>query len=104
MAVDVRAGAPLTLPPAEAELLATSLSQASVVLEYGSGGSTLLALEDPSLRVMTVETDAAYLARVTEAVPDQDLDRLRALHVDLGPTREWGFQPTRAACAPGTST
>jgi hypothetical protein len=58
-------------------------------LEYGSGGSTVLAarLGKP---FVTVETDPHFLRRVREKVgalrPDQHL-----LHADIGLTREWGF-------------
>ena len=35
----------LTLPEAEAEALAAAYARADVILEYGSGGSTALALD-----------------------------------------------------------
>jgi hypothetical protein len=49
----------LTLPADEARLLQDHYARAGVVLEYGSGGSTLLAAR-LGKQVFSVESDAAW--------------------------------------------
>ena len=46
----------LTLPEAEAALLRETYDRAGVILEYGSGGSTVLAAEQPGKTVPSVES------------------------------------------------
>ena len=52
----------LTLPPEEAEVLRDAYAAARVILEYGSGGSTLLAGENPEVVIFSVESDANWIA------------------------------------------
>ena len=47
----------LTLPDAEAALIRAAYAKADVILEYGSGGSTVLASELPGKSVFSVESD-----------------------------------------------
>ena len=46
----------LTLPEAEAALITAAYDKAEVILEYGSGGSTVLAA-DLGKKVVAVESD-----------------------------------------------
>jgi hypothetical protein len=61
--------------------------------EFGIGGSTRLAIESGIKRVVSVESDKAWLDAagshplLAEAVAD---GRLSLLHGDVGPTRAWG--------------
>jgi hypothetical protein len=59
-------------------------------MEYGSGGSTVLAAR-AGARVISVETDPHYLQSVSKKVaataPDTHTD---LIHADIGLTREWG--------------
>ena len=84
-------GPELIFPEAEAEAVRMAYSEAEAVLEYGAGGSTLLAAE-LGTPVVSVESDGdwargmrAWFART----PAQSL--VEILHVDLGPVRAWGF-------------
>ena len=52
----------LTLPKAEAAWLAEFYGVAGTILEYGSGGSTVLAAEMPGKTVYSVESDLAWAA------------------------------------------
>lgn len=88
---DLLACPELTLPPAEAEALRLAYGGAGAILEYGSGGSTVLAAELCG-DVVSVESDAAWAARMQAwflAHPAKA--RLRIEHVDIGPTKEWGY-------------
>lgn len=80
----------LTLPPAEAEALRAAYAGAGAILEYGSGGSTVMAA-DLGAEVVSVESDAAWAAMMRgwfEANPPKG--KVRVEHVDIGPTRDWG--------------
>ena len=81
----------LTLPEAESACLLAAYNAASVILEYGSGGSTVMAAEMPGKTVFSVESDkdwangmAAYLAANPMA------SKAILHHVDIGATAEWG--------------
>ncbi|MDB6454908.1 hypothetical protein [Falsirhodobacter sp. 20TX0035] len=79
----------LTLPEAEAALLRDAYSEADVILEYGGGGSTLLAAGLPGKRVFCVESDPLWADNLREA--SAALPSVPALHhVDIGRVGAWG--------------
>lgn len=83
----------LTLPPAEAQALQQVYARADVILEYGSGGSTVLAAGLPGKRVFSVESDAAWAQGLRDwfgAQPPQ-ADSVVIHHADIGPTGKWGM-------------
>lgn len=82
----------LTLPEAEAAAVAEAYGAARVILEYGSGGSTLLAAENAGARVFSVENDGAWLAKMRQwfdAHPPKA--RLVLHHAETGQTKAWGM-------------
>ena len=82
----------LTLPPDEADALRAAYAAARVILEYGSGGSTLVAGENPSVTIFSVESDANWVAmmqRWFEASPAKGKVVLH--HADIGETKAWGM-------------
>lgn len=76
------------------------LKTARSYLEYGAGGSTVLAVEMGIKRIVSVESDRGFLQAVKLAAcrSDED-DRLTEHFVDIGPTAEWG-NPTDRSCSP----
>ncbi|HJR82965.1 MAG TPA: hypothetical protein VJ775_03465 [Sphingomicrobium sp.] len=76
------------LDAASADWLAERLKATKLYLEFGSGGSTLLAnrLGVPSV---TVESDRYYAAVVRKALPSPE--KARILTPPMGITREWGM-------------
>jgi hypothetical protein len=69
------------------------LSAASSYLEYGSGGSTVMAAEIPDLKIQTIESDKVWLDELaTKPAVKTAIDqkRLSLVHVDIGPTGQWG--------------
>ena len=81
----------LTLPPAAAEMVKDHYSRSKIILEYGSGGSTALALETGAEFVMSVETDKAWARSMQDTLSaDYDPARFEIFHVDIGKTRKWG--------------
>ncbi|MFE3837028.1 hypothetical protein [Pseudogemmobacter sonorensis] len=82
----------LTLPEAEARAWTSACARAGVVLEYGSGGSTLVAAGSGA-EVWSVESDAAWAGRMRDWFardPAAAAARVHVHHADIGPTREWG--------------
>lgn len=81
----------LTLPEAEAEAVRCAYGAASVILEYGSGGSTVLGAEMPGKRIFSVESDKRWLGMMERwFAANPPLSRLSLHHGDIGPTKDWG--------------
>jgi hypothetical protein len=81
----------LTLPKDAAAALGAAYAQAGVILEYGSGGSTVLAAEMPDKAIFSVESDAAWVVMMQSwftANPPASPPHLH--YADIGPTRDWG--------------
>lgn len=82
----------LTLPPEERMVLHAAYARAGCILEYGSGGSTVLAAEQDGATVFTVESDAAWLDGLSAWFAENPARAdLRLHHADIGPTRAWGY-------------
>lgn len=80
----------LTLPGPAVEALRAAYTGANVVLEYGSGGSTLLAAE-AGAEVWAVESDPDWAAMMQGWFMENPAKgQAHVLHVDIGPTRDWG--------------
>ena len=83
----------LTFGPEESEFLCRHYEAADTILEYGSGGSTVLAAE-LGRTVFSVESDKAWAERLTAHVAPLS-DRVRVHWADIGRTGAWGV-PMRA--------
>lgn len=85
----------VTLPEAERALLEATYARAEVILEYGSGGSTLIAAAGQHRQVTTVESDEAWAQNLTAVLARDFPDAPVRVHwVDVGPTRAWGRPAT----------
>lgn len=85
----------LTLPPAEADLVRAQYEKARVILEYGSGGSTVLAGDMADKVITSVESDRAWVDMMKawfRAHPPVSPVQLH--HADIGPTEAWGRPAT----------
>mgnify|MGYP000618403469 CR=1 FL=1 len=87
----------LTLPEAEANRLREVYADADVILEYGSGGSTVMASEMPGKSVFSVESDRDWAemmrAWFDQAPPVEDTE-VDVIWSDIGPTKDWGYPAT----------
>ncbi len=87
----------LTLPEAEAARLRQAYAEADVILEYGSGGSTVMAAEMPGKAVFSVESDRDWAEMMRgwfEQVPPADTTQVDVIWSDIGPTKAWGYPAT----------
>lgn len=76
-----------SMRPMEIALLTSLLKRADHVLEFGAGGSTTLALKLGVKHLDSVESDAAWIARIQAdeaAARALDDHRLRLHHADIG--------------------
>jgi hypothetical protein len=71
---------------AEIEFFESCLDQAQHYYEFGSGGSTKLAAS-MGLNVHGVESDRRWLEQLQAEVGEA----CKVNHVDIGPTKEWGY-------------
>jgi hypothetical protein len=81
----------LTMPQQEAETLRSAYAAAEVILEYGSGGSTLVAGELPGRRVFSVESSTKWIAMM-EGWLTQNPPKAQVVlhHGNIGKTGDWG--------------
>lgn len=81
----------LTLPPDEALCVGEAYEAAEVILEYGSGGSTVMAGAMPDKTVFSVESDPKWLAdMVAWFAANPPRATVHMHHGDIGPTKAWG--------------
>jgi hypothetical protein len=89
----------LTLPEAEAAHLRAAYEGAQAILEYGSGGSTVLAAEMPGKRVWSVESDEAWAGMMRgwfAQNPPATGTEVEVIWADIGPTKQWGHPRDRS--------
>lgn len=80
----------LTLPEAEAAVLRDAYAAADVILEYGSGGSTVMAAE-LGKHVLSVESDKAWAQMMRDwFAAHPPAGSVEILWSDIGATKEWG--------------
>lgn len=80
-------------------ILKDELSRARVFLEYGSGGSTVMASGYQGIEIHSVDSDPAFLGAVKErCLQEHPGCDLNIHHVEVGPSSEWGVpsDPTKA--------
>ena len=82
----------ITLPPEERAMLEAAYAGVDVILEYGSGGSTFVALDKGAKAVFSVESDPDWAARIASVLAQRYPGRGVHVHpVDIGPTKAWGW-------------
>lgn len=73
-----------------------SLNQCSSFLEFGAGGSTMLAAECGVDQIATVETDLEFLKLVTSSIESINFrGKYLPIHVDIGEVLKWGKPKNR---------
>lgn len=83
---------PLTFPEEVQGFVREVYANAKAIIEYGSGGSTRLAAE-VGVPCVAVESDLDWANGLNAALA-QGYDgspTSRAIHVDIGPTKAWGY-------------
>ena len=83
----------LNLLPEETEMLAQVYAGASRILEYGVGGTTVLAARSTDAELLSIECDEDAASRMTGYLEKADLltDQVRIHWEYIGPTKKWGY-------------
>jgi len=84
----------ISMPPQETFALQSIIDKASVIIEYGSGGSTIYAGESKATAVITTENDKEFLQKVVDAYNTEG-PPLYTAYVYLGETKMWGYPINR---------
>ena len=85
---------PIRLTDDEISLLCKYLQSSKNYLEFGSGGSTFLALINSVPDIYSVESDADWIEylRTYKIIQNAEQnEQLKFHHVDIGKTKEWGY-------------
>ena len=81
----------LTFPEAVGDWVREHYAAADVILEYGSGGSTVLASEMEGKRIFSVESDADWSAMMQRYLDQAGTRSPVTLHTaNIGPVGKWG--------------
>ncbi len=89
----------ITMPVDEQKVLRTYYEKASVILEYGSGGSTVLAAEMKAKTIYSVESDRKWVRKMRRwfrSNPPNTGTEVNIHWVDIGKTKKWGFPADRS--------
>jgi hypothetical protein len=76
--------------PGEEKLFDTEFRRARALLEYGMGGSTIAAFEAGVPRIVSVDSDLAWVEKVRQRIGG-NAAHVELLHCDIGRTTEWGM-------------
>ena len=91
---------PLTFPDEVSAFMREAYGEARAIIEYGSGGSTVLAAE-MGVPCLSVESDADWAAALNAELEERFSgdQSAQAVHVDIGPTKKWGYPTNRTGAA-----
>ena len=78
------------MPPAAVARLEKAFATATCYLEYGSGGSTVLANELQVPTTVSVESDKEWLQKLKSQISSTPEKERVFIHADIGPTGAWG--------------
>lgn len=73
-------------------LLAERLNKSKIFLEYGSGGSSIMAAQSNVQKIYSVDSDKTFLYAVQTRIKQMQssAEKYLPIYVDIGPTGDWG--------------
>lgn len=80
----------ISMPPLETQGLKNIIDDANIILEYGSGGSTIYAGKSKAQAIISTENDKDFLDKVI-AEYNKGGPLLVPVHVYVGETKMWGY-------------
>lgn len=80
------------MEPSGRKMLGEHLKTARIFLEYGSGGSSVMASATSVSRIYSVDSDKVFLEAVEAKIMSTGVTagRYIPIHADIGPTGDWG--------------
>ncbi len=84
---------PFAMTEEEKNIFNEKIKNSTSYLEFGLGGSTIRALQKSRAKIHTVESSCEWINYMRKYFIIRYLEnkRLNIHHVDIGPTREWGY-------------
>ncbi|MEN9658789.1 MAG: hypothetical protein RL571_2254 [Pseudomonadota bacterium] len=80
------------MPEAECEALTAALQQAHSYLEFGMGGSTLLAAWLSVPQIIAIDSSQGWVDKVAGQISEiQTASQVTLLFANIGPTGDWGY-------------
>lgn len=79
------------MPEAAVAHLEAAMRSANCYLEFGTGGTTVTAHRLGVPQIIGVESDELWLEMLRRKLTRSHDGRLHLLHIDIGPTGEWGY-------------
>lgn len=88
------------MEPQGVEALRARLASSCIFLEYGSGGSSVMAAQTGIRRIYSVDSDQEFLQAVASKIESDQTPKGKyvPIYFDIGPTKAWGY-PVDATCA-----
>lgn len=86
----------ITMSDREIAMIQSFMAKADNYFEYGMGGSTCLAARTVRNHVSAIDSDAEWVSKVRTEL-EKDAKSVRAVHVDIGATGNWGMPVDRSA-------
>ena len=81
----------LTMPDQEAAHLRAVYASADVILEYGVGGSTVMAAEMAGKTITSIETDQTWVDAINAWLSQNPVkSKPDVIWANIGPTKAWG--------------
>ncbi len=75
----------------ETDLLRRLMTTSHDFVEFGAGGSTLMASAMVKRSITSIDSSMEWLLKVKEACAERDGIQPETIHVDIGPLKEWGW-------------
>ncbi|MDR3571114.1 MAG: hypothetical protein P4L81_02860 [Candidatus Pacebacteria bacterium] len=80
----------------EAELFRSFVRNSDNYIEFGTGGSTIVASQHVTRSITSVDSSVDWLAKVQSACADSIVTP-KLVYVDIGPTGDWGYPVDQSA-------
>ncbi|MCD0501970.1 tetratricopeptide repeat protein [Bordetella petrii] len=89
------------MEPEGRALLEECLARASIFLEYGSGGSSVMAAGTGVRKIYSVDSDQPFLKAVQARIQQSggDSSKYVPIYINIGPTGAWGRPSDRASAS-----
>lgn len=83
----------IRLSNSEIKFLTEQLKSAKNYLEFGSGGSTYLAVLNSDAQIVSIESDEKWLdyMREWDIIKKNEGKRLTLQYINIGPIKDWGY-------------
>mgnify|MGYP006274167657 CR=1 FL=1 len=85
------------MPQEEQQALNSAIRESRIFMEYGAGGSTLLAMKEKINKLITVESDPGFMDRMDEIIKKYESPKIERMthRIDIGAVGDWSYPLNR---------